>query len=169
MKEVVLEDLRAKARRHQAGLLLDTQLLLLYLAYTTSDQLGVDWQQTEKQFTDNHVLMLRALVEGARRLVTTPHILTEASDLAGRAVPEKWRQPFLSNLRAFMMRAGERYVEARRVARDDDILSIGLADLAQAFFSWRSRPLVVTVDADVSAALEKRKLAVVNLNHFAFL
>jgi hypothetical protein len=163
----VVESLVRKVGSHQAGVLLDTNLLLLYLADKTSDQISDTWKQTEA-FTAAHIMLLRELTTAARHLVTTPHILTEASDLADHGVPGRWRDGLRANLRAFMLETRERYVESRRIAGDDAILHLGLADLAQTFFSWRSRPLVLTVDADLTGALEKRKLPVMNLHHHVF-
>jgi hypothetical protein len=167
MKEDALEYLARRVRGHQAGLLLDTNVLLVYLADKTSDQLAGTWKQTEG-FTSDHVILIRGLVNAAHRLVTTPHILTEASDLADHGVPRRWRTPLRVHLREFMLNTRERHVEAQVVAKDDDILKFGLADLAQAFLSGRKRPLVVTTDADVTGALERRRLPVVNLNHYVF-
>src|SRR5260221_4867002 len=68
----------AIVRRPQGGVLLDTNVLLLHLMDLTDAAAVAGWKQT-LQFTDAHLVYLRAAVAHARRIVTTPHIVAEAT------------------------------------------------------------------------------------------
>jgi hypothetical protein len=105
-------------------------------------------------------------VQNARRVVVTPHIIAEATNLSV-GIPERLRIRYWQVLRSVIEQSKERWVSAREAAKDEDFSRLGLADVAQALLR-RSRPLVVTVDAGLFALLSKRGHPVVNLNHYAF-
>lgn len=159
-------DFIARVRRQQGGVLLDTNVLLLHLMDQTEPSAVAEWKRT-CQFTELHVGYLRACVQCARRMVTTPHIVTEVTNLS-QSIPVGLRARYWELLRSFVEGARERWVRARRAARDDEFATLGLADVAQALLPERARPLVITVDAGVYSCLSGRSLPVINLNHFAF-
>jgi len=163
-----LRTLVAKVRRHQTGLLLDTNVLLLHLMDRTDPDFVFEWKLT-RQFAHGHVFLLRAATGAATRLVTTPHVLTQVTDLAEQGIRSPdLRGRFWAHLQAYALTTCERYVDARRVASDPQFSKFGLADLAQALFSKHRTPLVLTEDAGLYGELEQRRLPVANLNHFAF-
>lgn len=160
--------LRARVKGHQAGLLLDTNVLLLFLADAVSADFARRWSRTES-FAEEHIAVMRAATSAAKRFVTTPHVLTEASNLAiGGARYDEDRTRLNELLRAFALKTEERYVRAATVATDSRFTRLGLADMAHVFHRRRSRPLVVTDDAPLTRELEERGLPVANLSHYAF-
>lgn len=160
--------LRALVRQHQAGLLLDTNVLLLFLAEAVGGNFARRWSRTDG-FADEHIAALHAATIEAKRFVTTPHVLTDATNLAGSGTARDHDRRRLNELlRAFAAEAEERYPRARIVAADSAFTRLGLADLAQAFHRRRSRPLVLTDDAPLTRELEGRGLPVANLSHYAF-
>jgi predicted nucleic acid-binding protein len=163
----LLHNLADLVRKHQAGLLLDTNVLLHYVAMVTDKASAVEWTRSTA-FGESHFLALEVATRAARRLVTTPHVLTEATDLADRGMPDHLQDRFRETLRQFALATEERQVKARVVAGDPVFKRLGLADLAQAFHRKRSRPLVLTIDFPLYIELANRELPVANLNHFAF-
>lgn len=164
----LLQRLADLVRKHQAGLLLDTNVLLYYAAMATDKAGALDWAARSTAFGESHFLALEVATRAARRLVTTPHVLTEATDLADRGMPGHLQDRFRETLRKFALVTEERQVRACIVAEDPVFSRLGLADLAQAFHRKRSQPLVLTIDLPLYMELENRKLPVANLNHFAF-
>ena len=162
-----IDRLLRRVRGHQAGLMLDTNVLLLHLAVLSAREGALAWKPT-RNFIREHVVLLEGLVSAAHRIVTTPHILTEATNLAAQGGPEQLRDKVLYQLRHFAITTLERHVEAKRVAQDPEFSRLGLADLAQAFLGVRSRPLILTIDAPLFAELEKRRVPAINLNHYVF-
>ncbi len=66
-------------------MLLDTNVLLLYLMALADPSQVRTWKRTASAgFTELHVEFLGVAVEAARRLVTTPHVLTETTDLSDK-------------------------------------------------------------------------------------
>lgn len=154
------EELAARVRQHQAGVLLDTNVLLLYLARKISPGYAEGWKRTP--FTARHGDVLDLVVGVAHRLVTTPHVLAEASNLASEEVKRL--------LQVLVATVEERTLEARLVGKDPEFLRLGLADCGLLTMAGRHRrrPLIVTVDGPLTVELERRNLPVLNLNHIVF-
>lgn len=155
------EELAGRVRQHQAGVLLDTNVLLLYLARKISPGYAEGWKRTP--FTARHGDVLDAVVAAAHgRLVTTPHVLAEAGNLASEEVKRL--------LQGLVATVEERTLEARLVGKDPVFLRLGLADCGLLTMAGRHRrrPLIVTVDGPLTVELERRNLPVLNLNHIVF-
>ena len=63
------------------GLLIDTNLLVLFLVGKTNKSRILSFQRTQA-YTLEDLELLERLVEQFRTLITTPHVLTEVSNLA---------------------------------------------------------------------------------------
>jgi hypothetical protein len=161
----MIEDFVRKVRQQQGGILLDTNVLLLHLMHRTDRGFASAWKRTQ-QFTRAHAQLIELAVQPMTRLVTTPYVLTEATNLS-TGIPSHLRVRYMSELHAFIARARERSLPARHVATDPAFDDLGLADVAPVYFA-RGRPLILTVDAPLTALLEQRKLPYVNLNHVVF-
>lgn len=154
--------LAARVRQHQAGVLLDTNVLLLHLARQVSEAYVGEWKRTAELLEPIYGDILDVVLASAKKLITTPHVLTEASNLASEPVKPK--------LRELVPEVEERSISARVVAQDVAFLRLGLADcalLTMAGGAWR-KPLIVTVDGPLTLELERRSLPFVNLNHVRF-
>lgn len=167
MRDPVAE-LASLVRKHQPGLVLDTNVLLLHLVVTAAPDFAADWKHS-KAFGDLGPTLIRAATTNARRLLTTPHLLTEASDLAEQGVSGARRDSIARALRQFATDATERYTKSRELVGDEHFVRLGLADVAQAHLRrHRATPLVLTSDARVAVELERRRLPVVNFMHYAY-
>jgi hypothetical protein len=165
-----MQDLLALVRKHQAGLLLDTNVLLAFLANEVSPAFRMRWKRTE-HFQEAHIALLVAAVAQAHCLVTTPHILTEATNLAGGGAHRDEEQKELNRLLcAFARKTPERFTPSRIVAANDAFARLGLADVALGFLGHglRARPLVLTLDLDLTRHLAAQDLPVANLTWYAF-
>jgi hypothetical protein len=162
------ERLAAIVRTHQAGLLLDTNLLVLFLADRASPEFARRWGRTAS-FDERYLVPLRAAVGAASRLVTTPHVLTEVSNFTTEGTArDKDHQRLKQLVREFALRARERFISSNQLATDPAFMRLGLAEVAQMFRSRRRRPLILTVDGPLTGELERRGLPVANLTHYAF-
>ena len=74
------EELRTAALKQQGGVLLDTNVLVLYLIELAEIGAYRSFKRT-KQFTPDHLEALALAIKFSKRLVTTPHILAEAWNL----------------------------------------------------------------------------------------
>jgi hypothetical protein len=95
-----------------------------------------------------------------RRLVATPHILTEVSNLAN-SLPEAWRKGFLTYLAANIHKFSERFSSTQELCNDQSFTLFGLTDAA--ICSLATEIIVVTEDARLRAYMRRRGLFVLSL------
>ena len=162
------ERLAAIVRTHQAGLLLDTNVLLVFLADLAGPEFARRWAPAAN-FGERYLVPLRAAVGAATRLVTTPHILTEMTNFTAQgATRDKDHQRLKEFVREFTLNAKERFIASKHLAVDPAFTRLGLADIAQVLLSRRRRPLILTLDGPLTGELERRSLPVANLTNYAF-
>ena len=143
------------------GLLVDANLLVLYLVGKTNKRRIPAFKRTQ-QYTIEDFELLEILVSQFERMLTTPHLLTEASNLAALQADE------LGILRGvFKEMVGgmeEFYDESRSVVADTAFARLGLTDAAIATLCRRSM-LVLTDDLQLHLALVNRGADSINFNH----
>jgi len=148
-----------KHRRN--GLLIDANLLLLLVVGKTSEARIAKFKRTQ-QYTVEHFRLLRDLVDRFQPVVTTPHVLTEVSNLAALQEPE------LSALRTefhvIVQDARELYDETAELVQDPAFRKLGLTDAA--IRKVAERPLLVlTDDLPLYHYLRGAGLDAINFNH----
>jgi len=148
--------------KHRAnGLLIDTNLLLLYLIGRTNKSRIPLFKRTQR-YTVEDFDLLKLLLSQFETLITTPHVLTEVSNLSSLQEPE------LSRLRTLFKETTEHtlelYDESRHVMSDRAFNRLGLADAAIATVCRRSL-LVLTDDLELYHALTIRGVDAINFNH----
>ncbi len=155
-------DTRAFVNKHQSkGVLMDANLLLQFLVWRT-DRRRVHQFTPGDAFEVKDFLLLEKLVAHFGKLITTPHILTEVSNLAklhGNSL-RTFRQVY----KAAVEEMEEFYDESRAVVRDTCFMRLGLTDAAVAVLARRSI-LVMTLDLDLWLALQGSGLDAINFNH----
>lgn len=154
LEEELLQRYRGKK------ILVDSNLLLLLLIGSYDPSLIARFKRVEKYSVDDFEL-LREFVLLFSTVVTTPHVLTEVSNLAnslGSPVKEHWFGHFRTTLHLFE----ERPLEARSLSTKDEFLAFGLTDTA--LFSLCGEALLVTEDYRLSGYLQSKNLPVINFS-----
>jgi len=166
--------------------LVDTNILLMYIVGTLDPQLIPMFKRT-KMFTRDDYTILCGFLQHFRSIVTVPNILTEVSNLAGQmAEPRRTRvfqifsqavqvireqdvqSTIAARLRSDRVIGGpvirEQYVQSTIAAEDSAFPRLGLTDVVIAKIA-EGRVLVLTDDFKLSQHLERSGLDVVNFNH----
>jgi hypothetical protein len=145
-------------RYRRRELLIDTNLLLLYFVGAFRPDRIRSFKRTSRYSVDDFSL-LEKLISAFKRLTTTPHVLTEVSNLMGQC-----EEPLRSDLRGFLKTAIEGWNEtstaSRTPAKVAHFLRFGLTDTAIADLAPGSC-LVLTDDRPLVGLLEGRKVAVI--------
>jgi hypothetical protein len=152
------------ARHAGRSVLLDSNLLLVFL----SGLLGVHLFQRFKRISDytvgDYELLVR-LLGCFTVLLTTPHILTEVSNLAN-SLREPYKRDWFLNL-ATLITSGQRpagllekWVPATVLAGMPEFVAFGITDAALAQLS--SEALVITEDYRLSGVLTDQGIPVLN-------
>jgi hypothetical protein len=108
-------------------LLIDSNLLLLYILGNTNKQRIPTFKRTQT-YTVQDFELLQLLVERFSRVVTTPNVLTEISNLATLYGAEL--KQFRSVLRNATEVIDEFYIESRRAVSDRHFERLGITDAA---------------------------------------
>jgi hypothetical protein len=148
--------------KHQSkGALIDANLLLLYVVGKTNRRRLCDFKPCDVFETDDFELLER-LVAYLGKVITTPHVLTEVSNLAklhGREL-----SAFRERYKVMVEEMDEFYDESRAVVADTAFMRLGLTDAAIAMLGRRNL-LVLTADLQLWLTLQQRGVDAVNFNH----
>jgi hypothetical protein len=147
--------------RHK-GVLIDTNLLIGYLIGSLNPQHLHNCRAT-KAFSVEDFELLNKFIAQFRSIVTTPHVLTEVSNLAGK-LPESLHIPFRTVFQLLIDRLSEESEPSKAISVKEDFLRFGLTDTAISMIA-PGRYLVLTDELALAGMLNKRGVHVLNFNH----
>ena len=160
----------AAQRHRQAGLVFDTNILLLFVVSRISELWIPKVKRLQAQgfrFETEDARWIRDFSSRFRCIWTTPHILTEFNNLT---------ENLDRHLRDFIWREVQKWAsvdaeplrESRKPFRElgsiEAYLPFGVADAALVALAQQNR-LVLTIDRDLSKYLEESSLPVLNYNY----
>lgn len=154
---LLLEKYRAR------GVLIDTNLLLVYLIGSFDRTLFGRLSRLENYSEADFDLLVR-LVAQFPAIVTTPHILTEVSNLAMNAVYRNKHEDLLAQFSAMIKLLVEESLASAQLSDKPLFIQFGIADTAIEHLS-RDKYLVVSDDLRFVARLESEGVDVLNFNH----
>ena len=154
-------------RYRTAGVLVDTNILLLLFVGSVERRLIERFKRTmARGFRESdYELLTNFLKHFENRVVTTPHILTEVSNLAGQLSVQKQR--FFSYFAKGISRLIEHYEPSGNLAQAESFVKFGLTDTA-IIELVKGQYLVLTDDFALSNYLDKQGVDVFNFNHLRF-
>jgi len=145
------------------GLLIDSNLLLLFLVGTFDLRLVGDGKFNKlSKYTEQDYLLLLRLRSVFKTAVTTPHVLTEVSNLACD-LPEVTKMRCLGQFCQTFDAMEELAMPSFEVARRAEFTFLGLTDAAIAQVS--DRFLIVSDDARFVGRLNANGMDALNFNH----
>ena len=159
--ERYVDDLIGRYRR--AGILVDTNLLLLFFVGDYDRVLVERFKRTANKFVAEDFDTLCLLLEQFNLIITTPHVLTEVSNWLGNlSEPAKTRcfNRFAQLIRSAMH---EQYTSGSSLSDNSAFVSFGIAD-ASIYDTARDSYLVLTDDLPLYAYLSGNGVDVLNFN-----
>jgi len=148
-------------RCRRRKLLIDTNLLLLYFVGAYRPDRIRSFNRTSGYSVDDFTL-LEKVISGFKQMTTTPHVLTEVSNLMGQC-----EEPLRSDLRGCLSAAIEGWNEtstaSRTLAKAPHFPRLGLTDTAIADLAPASC-LILTADRLLAGLLEAKDLAVIRFS-----
>jgi rRNA-processing protein FCF1 len=153
---------RLLARYRSKGVLIDTNLLLLYLVGRYDPRRIPKFKRTMIFAIEDFFTLLK-FFEYFNEVVTTPNILTEVNSLANQ-LPDNIKVGFYPKFAEQIAALQEHYIESAKLSSTPHFLKLGLTDsgilnLAQ------DKYLVLTDDFPLAGRLEKQGIDVINFNH----
>lgn len=149
-------------KRHSNRVILDTNLLLLWLVARTDIALLQQFKRVQS-FTYRDIELLRDFLRPYNGLVTTPHILSETSNFIDQAPP--WhRVALVDELKNFIRGGAEVYSPATELIERNEFNALGLTDTGMAQLS--ANTVVLTVDYRLAGKIDAMGGHAVNFNHY---
>ena len=156
-------DISVIARYRTKGILVDSSLLVAYLVGLCDRNLLRNCRATKSSFSDAEFDLLAGIIGQFDALITTPHVLTEVSNLAGK-LPEQLHVKFRSFFSSVIGQLTEENVAAAKIAVEGNFVRFGIADTAISLIS-PGRYLVLTEEVALYAQLAKNGVDVLNFSH----
>jgi hypothetical protein len=153
------------AKYRQAGILIDTNILLLYIVGLTNRERVSKFKRTQ-QFTSEDFNLLSQILKSFQRIVTTPGILTEVNSLANQ-LGEPERSKCLQIFGREIGRFQEIYEPSQNISQLSDFQIFGLTDCNILHIAKESY-LVLTDDLRLAATLQRKGIDTVNFNNVRF-
>ncbi len=147
--------------RHK-GVLVDTNLLVGFLVGRYNPSHLTNCRAT-KAFAPDDFLLLTRFLSHFDKLITTPHILTEVSNLAGK-LPDDLIAGFRTTFGQEIKSLSEQPMSAQSIVDDSEFPKFGLTDTAIRMIA-PGKYLVLTDELPLYQLLSKRKVDVINFNH----
>lgn len=155
-----IDDLISKYR--SKGLLVDTNLLLVYFVGMFDPERIPKFQRT-MAFTVDEFRLLAKFFDVFKKVVTTPNILTEVSNLSGK-LPENLRASFYGDFAERIPRLEEHYASSASLAASTHFNRFGLTDSGIVELV-KGNYLVLTDDLSLYGLLVNRGVDAINFNH----
>ena len=155
-------DAAALIEKHRArGVLIDTSLLVLFLVGSVSRKRILNFKRTGDFAIEDYDLLV-GLIDWFGKLVATPHVLSQVSDLTDLYGTELIAVRSL--FKALVEQIDESYDASLLLVGDPAFERFGLTDTAITTVCSRGI-LVLTTDARLQIALQERGIDALNFNH----
>ncbi|SRR6266446_990174 len=147
-----------------SGLLIDTNLLVGLVVGLLDRKLIETNRAAIRPLTESDFDLLVAFANRFQRLITTPHILTELSNLTGKLPSHLHSNVRMVIKRLVLDRTSEENVSAAMIVEHDLFSRFGVADTAIHLIA-PNKYLVLTDEFALAQTLAKRGVDVINFNH----
>ena len=114
------------AKYRTRGILIDTNILLLYLVGLVNRERIPRFKRTKQFIPEDYDLLLQ-IVDGFQKVITTPNIMTEVNSLANQ-LGEPERSQCLTIFTKLISRITEEYIESNLIANQEMFSRFGLTD-----------------------------------------
>lgn len=146
------------------AVLLDANLLLVFIV----SGLGVGeieaYKKTSSHFTSDDGKLLYDVLQKFKKIVTTPQVITEVSNLLDW-MHDKKRDVVFNLLSRFVHTVDEYYLTSKKVSDSVAFLKLGLTDAALFELVRQEQLVLLTVDVDLYGFVVGHKLEAINFNH----
>ncbi len=150
------------ARYRGKGILIDTNILVLWLIGSTNKARITKFNRTQGFVPEDYELLVD-IFQTFQKVLTTPNILTEVSNLINQ-LGEPERSQCFSIFARDIVQLDEIYVESHTIAATDKFAKFGLTDCGIAALA-KGKYLVLTEDFKLANYLQKIGIDTVNFNN----
>jgi rRNA-processing protein FCF1 len=146
----------------QEGILIDTNILLLWFVGTVNRRRISQFNRTEKFLPEDYDLLV-SILSYFSKIVTTPNVLTEVNSLVNQ-IGEPERSQCYSIFAQGITALDEFYIESIDAVQLDNFTKYGLTDCGIVTLA-KNRYLVLTDDFKLANYLQKVDIDTINFNN----
>jgi hypothetical protein len=152
------------SRYRRSGVVVDTNILLLYFMGRFAPDQITRFKRTASLFNTEDFALLVVLLDQFERLLTTPTILAEVSNLSA-SLGEPLRTTYFEKLKKEISLLEEHFTRSTDAVESECFIRLGLTDAAIHALARQNANLVLTADFDLYYFLLSKELDVINFNH----
>ncbi len=145
-------------------ILMDTNLLLVYLIGLYDVELIEKHKRTKGKYYKEDFVLIDNILKRYSKIITTPHILTEISNLAAQ-IDETTKMKLFSLFSIKFMLLEEIFEPFIEIVGNYEFEKYGLTDSAFCSLAIKNDFVVLTDDFKFSGQLEKKHVETININH----
>jgi rRNA-processing protein FCF1 len=160
------DTIRLLGRYRTTGVLLDTNILLLYFVGLLDPHEITKFKRTNTFVIEDYYTLL-AVLRFVSKPITTPNILTEVSNLLGQ-LPDHLKSRCFALFGQAIIELDERYFSSSAAAAMPECVKFGLTDTGITHLA-RTQHLVITDDFRLSMYLQSAGIDILNFNHLRLL
>jgi len=149
-------------RYQSKGVLIDSNLLLIYFIGKYY-QGKLDRYKRTRQYTVADFGLISNIIQFFKRVITTPNILTEVSNLSSQ-LPERTKEKYFTLFCKEVEIFNEEYLPSIDICKTVPFSKLGLTDMA-IFKAAKGKYLVITDDLPLYNILLYNDIDTINLNH----
>lgn len=147
---------------HNKGLVIDTNLFILYLIGKYDKTIISKFKRTV-EYSSEDFDILKRFVDPFRRVITTPNIITEVTNIV-ESLNRSEEYRLFKFLHKSLMSLREEYIASLKVTQTTCFEKFGLTD-STIFFLAKNGLLILTADMPFYHYLVSQKMPAINFNH----
>jgi rRNA-processing protein FCF1 len=153
------------AKAGRAGVIIDTNLLIIYLVGLYRPECVIDVVTNKTQPED--FMIIRDFLRKFKfdKCIVTPHILTEASNHTFDKFNNSNRPEYVTRALSFIRAAREENANMTDLIDLDHLPKLGFADSSIVEVSKKYKYLVLTEDFHLAQRLQKENCLAINISH----
>lgn len=158
-------DIARVARAGKRGIILDTNLLVIYLVGLYRKECVKDFVTGKTRAEDFDIIKRFIQRYKFKTCIVTPHILAEVSNITFDAFMNTGRSEYVKRAINFLKTALERSAEKDSMIDEAYLPKLGFADASIIEVAKSKEYLVMTEDFDLAERLRSKGSLVININH----
>ena len=145
------------------GIIVDTNLLILFLIGIYDSRYISKFKITCK-YSEEDFKILKDIVKGFKKIIITPHIVAELSNLSMK-IPENRLKEYFKYFIEILKKSDEINIDKNSILLNKYIDKIGVTDVGIMLASENNEFLFITDDFQLANISFSKGLPVINFNH----
>ena len=145
------------------GVIIDSGLLLLYFIGKYDVGRIKTFKRTEKYSEEEFLIISNLILGHFSKILTTPNILTEISNLSGQ-LSKEIKLKFYETFKKEITILHEKFLKSKTLCKNKNISTFGLTDISIKILA-NKKYLIITDDLPFVNFLQNERIPVINWNH----